>query len=113
MVACSISTQEVHGTPLSIFMIGWNLFIYVRVFMVIIQYSKLFQGSFFSDNIEEWNRKLSMLLRDKEKLELVSREKKDRRDFEQLAVLASRMGLYRYLLFPLFIWFYKYKLLKI
>lgn len=39
-----------------------------------------------------------MLLRDKEKQEFVSREKKDRRDFEQISDLASRMGLYRYFL---------------
>lgn len=61
--------------------------------------SCLCQGAFLSDNMEEWRRKLIMLLRDKEKQELVSREKKDRRDFEQIATLASRMGLYRYLVF--------------
>lgn len=55
-----------------------------------------FQGASPSDNIDEWKRKLTMLLCDKEKQELVSREKKDRRDFEQIAVLASKMGLYRY-----------------
>ena len=54
------------------------------------------QDGSLSDNVEEWRRKLTMLLRDKEKQELVSREKKDRRDFEQIAHLASRMGLYRY-----------------
>ncbi|XP_012075701.1 DExH-box ATP-dependent RNA helicase DExH5, mitochondrial isoform X1 [Jatropha curcas] len=54
-------------------------------------------GASFSDNIEEWKRKLTMLLRDKEKQELVSREKKDRHDFEQIAALASRMGLYSHL----------------
>lgn len=57
------------------------------------------QGASPSDNIDDWKRKLTMLLRDKEKQELVSREKKDRRDFEKIAALASRMGLYRYLLF--------------
>uniref|UniRef100_A0A2P2KT91 RNA helicase n=1 Tax=Rhizophora mucronata TaxID=61149 RepID=A0A2P2KT91_RHIMU len=51
-------------------------------------------GSMGSDNIEEWKWKLIMLLRDKEKQEIVSREKKDRRDFDQIAALASRMGLY-------------------
>ena len=40
-----------------------------------------------------------MLLRDKAKQELVTREKKDRRDFDKIAALASRMGLYRYLWF--------------
>lgn len=36
-----------------------------------------------------------MLLRNVDEQEVVSRERKDRRDFEQLAALASRMGLYR------------------
>lgn len=44
-----------------------------------------------------------MLLRKKEDQEAVSREKKDRRDFEHIATLASRMGLYRY--FLLNMWF--------
>ncbi|KAJ1394208.1 P-loop containing nucleoside triphosphate hydrolase [Sesbania bispinosa] len=35
-----------------------------------------------------------MLLRNKDEQEVVSREKKDRRDFEQLSALATRMGLY-------------------
>ena len=59
----------------------------------------LTQGAFPPDNIDDWKRKLTMLLRDAEKQELVSREKKDRRDFEKIAALASRMGLYRYLFF--------------
>nr|XP_011464073.1 PREDICTED: ATP-dependent RNA helicase DHX36 isoform X1 [Fragaria vesca subsp. vesca] len=50
-----------------------------------------------SDNIDEWKRKLTMLLRDDKKQELVSREKKDRRDFDDIAALASRMGLYSHL----------------
>lgn len=37
-----------------------------------------------------------MLLRNKDEREVVSREKKDRRDFEHLSTLATRMGLYRY-----------------
>ncbi|KAJ8758541.1 hypothetical protein K2173_000262 [Erythroxylum novogranatense] len=49
------------------------------------------------DNIEDWKRKLIMLLRDKEKQELVSRERKDRRDYEQIAALARRMGLYSHM----------------
>ncbi|XP_056162702.1 DExH-box ATP-dependent RNA helicase DExH5, mitochondrial [Syzygium oleosum] len=52
------------------------------------------QGSTFSDGIDGWKRKLNMLLRNKEKQELVSKDKKDRRDFEQIAALASKMGLY-------------------
>lgn len=55
----------------------------------------LIQGASPSDNIDVWKRKLTMLLSDNKKQELVSREKKDRRDFENIAALASRMGLYR------------------
>ena len=36
-----------------------------------------------------------MLLRNEFEQEVVSREKKDRRDFDQLSALASRMGLHR------------------
>ncbi|KAM1737733.1 hypothetical protein ACFX12_015912 [Malus domestica] len=46
------------------------------------------------DNIDEWRWKLTMLLRNKDEQELVSRERKDRRDFDHLSALASRMGLY-------------------
>lgn len=42
-----------------------------------------------------------MLLHDKEQQELISREKKDRRDFEQIAALASKMGLHRW--YPVFL----------
>ena len=37
-----------------------------------------------------------MLVRNKDEQEIVSRERKDRRDFEQLSALATRMGLHRY-----------------
>lgn len=37
-----------------------------------------------------------MLLRNKEEQEVSSMERKDRRDFEQLSALATRMGLHRY-----------------
>ncbi|KAK2981983.1 hypothetical protein RJ640_007575 [Escallonia rubra] len=47
-----------------------------------------------SDNINAWKRKLTTLLRQKDQEELLSREKKDRRDYEQIAALANRMGLY-------------------
>nr|XP_027125922.1 DExH-box ATP-dependent RNA helicase DExH3 isoform X2 [Coffea arabica] len=46
------------------------------------------------DNIEEWRRKLTRLMHNEDQQELVSRERKDRRDFEHLSVLATRMGLY-------------------
>lgn len=61
-----------------------------------------FQGASSSENVVAWKWKLNTLLRNKDKQELVSREKKDRRDFEQIAALASRMGLYRYLLRDLY-----------
>lgn len=54
------------------------------------------QGVISSDNIDSWKRKLTTLMHDKDKQELVSREKQDRRDYEQIAALASKLGLYRY-----------------
>lgn len=39
-----------------------------------------------------------MLLRNKDEQEVVSRERKDRRDFDQLSALATRMGFHRYLM---------------
>ncbi|XVF53845.1 hypothetical protein PTKIN_Ptkin05aG0131500 [Pterospermum kingtungense] len=51
-------------------------------------------GASTLDNIDEWRWKLTMLLRNKDEQEVVSRERKDRRDFEQLSALATRMGLY-------------------
>ncbi|KAK6921676.1 Double-stranded RNA-binding domain [Dillenia turbinata] len=52
------------------------------------------QNASTPDNIDEWNHKLNMLICNQDKQELVSREKKDRRDYEQIASLATRMGLY-------------------
>ncbi|XP_062145221.1 DExH-box ATP-dependent RNA helicase DExH5, mitochondrial [Alnus glutinosa] len=52
------------------------------------------RGDSPSNNVVEWKRKFTMLLHDKEKQELISREKKDRHDFEQISALANRMGLY-------------------
>ncbi|KAL0424689.1 UNVERIFIED_CONTAM: DExH-box ATP-dependent RNA helicase DExH5, mitochondrial [Sesamum radiatum] len=54
-------------------------------------------GAASSENIIAWKRKLNALLRSADKQELVSREKKDRRDFEQIAALAGKMGLYSHL----------------
>ncbi|KAL1319937.1 hypothetical protein HN51_064658 [Arachis hypogaea] len=45
-------------------------------------------------NVDEWKWKLSMLLRSEKDQEIVSRDRKDRRDYEQIANLAKRMGLY-------------------
>lgn len=47
-------------------------------------------------NVDEWKWKLSMLLRNEQEQEIVSRDKRDRRDFEQISNLAKRMGLYWY-----------------
>ena len=54
------------------------------------------QGASTLDNIEEWQWKLTTLIRNKDEQEIVSREKKDRRDFDQLTALATRMGLHWY-----------------
>ncbi|PWA44533.1 DEA(D/H)-box RNA helicase family protein [Artemisia annua] len=51
-------------------------------------------GASTLDNIEEWQWKLTTLIRNKNEQEIVSREKKDRRDFDQLTALANRMGLH-------------------
>uniref|UniRef100_F6GY84 DExH-box ATP-dependent RNA helicase DExH3 n=1 Tax=Vitis vinifera TaxID=29760 RepID=F6GY84_VITVI len=45
-------------------------------------------------NIDEWKWKLSLLSRNEQDQEIVSRDKKDRRDYEQISNLANRMGLY-------------------
>lgn len=47
-------------------------------------------------NVDEWKWKLSLLLRNEKDHEIVSRDKRDRRDYEQISNLAKRMGLYRY-----------------
>ncbi|ERM93582.1 DExH-box ATP-dependent RNA helicase DExH3 isoform X2 [Amborella trichopoda] len=45
-------------------------------------------------NIDEWKWKLSLLSRNQEEQEIISRDKRDRRDYEQISNLAKRMGLY-------------------
>ncbi|CAL2239012.1 unnamed protein product [Prunus armeniaca] len=45
-------------------------------------------------NIDEWKWKMSLLLRSEKDQEIVSRDKRDRRDYEQISNLAKRMGLY-------------------
>lgn len=47
------------------------------------------------DNIEEWRRELTLFMRNEDQQEIVSRDRKDRRDFEHLSALATRMGLHR------------------
>ncbi|KAI3979355.1 hypothetical protein MKX01_036399 [Papaver californicum] len=56
--------------------------------------SQSHKGASSRENIDEWKWKLTMLVRNNNEHELVSREKKDRRDFDQLSALATRMGLY-------------------
>ncbi|MBA0630033.1 hypothetical protein Godav_002168, partial [Gossypium davidsonii] len=45
-------------------------------------------------NIDEWKWKLGMLSRSENDQEIISRDKRDRRDYEQISNLAKRMGLY-------------------
>ncbi|KAG8062594.1 hypothetical protein GUJ93_ZPchr0003g18042 [Zizania palustris] len=45
-------------------------------------------------NIDEWRWKLSMLQRNAEEQEIISRDRRDRRDYDQIANLAKRMGFY-------------------
>lgn len=47
-------------------------------------------------NVDEWKWKLGILLANDSEREIVSRDKRDRRDYEQISNLAKRMGLYRY-----------------
>lgn len=56
----------------------------------------IFQGGSNSDNVEEWRWRLGMLLKNEREQEIVTRERKDRREFDQLSQLADRMGLYWY-----------------
>ncbi|KAJ6340361.1 hypothetical protein OIU77_008173 [Salix suchowensis] len=46
------------------------------------------------DNADDWKWKLTKLLQSKDQQEVVSRERKDRRDFEHLSAMATRMGLH-------------------
>lgn len=52
------------------------------------------KGTSSLDNVDEWKWKFSMLLRNESEQELVSRERKDRRDYDHIAAIAERMGLY-------------------
>ncbi|GJX48291.1 DExH-box ATP-dependent RNA helicase DExH5, mitochondrial isoform X1 [Tanacetum coccineum] len=53
-------------------------------------------GTVISD-MDSWKWRLTTLLHSKDKQELISREKKDRRDYEQIAELATSMGLHSHL----------------
>ncbi|KAL2934163.1 DExH-box ATP-dependent RNA helicase DExH3 [Bienertia sinuspersici] len=59
-----------------------------------VKWASCSQNSSTLDNVNDWKWKLNMLLRNKDEQEVVSRERKDRRDFEQLSALATRMGLH-------------------
>ncbi|OVA14228.1 Helicase [Macleaya cordata] len=59
-----------------------------------VEFPELNLGASTLDNIDEWKWKLNMLIRNNDEQEIVTRDKKDRRDFEQLSALATRMGLY-------------------
>ncbi|KAF5777335.1 putative RNA helicase [Helianthus annuus] len=50
-----------------------------------------------TSDIDSWKWKLTTLLQSRDKQELISREKKDRRDYEQIAALATSMGLHSHL----------------
>ncbi|KAK9052239.1 hypothetical protein SSX86_028867 [Deinandra increscens subsp. villosa] len=51
-------------------------------------------GVFGSDDTDSWKWRLTALLHSEDKQELVSKEKKDRRDYDQIASLASKLGLH-------------------
>ncbi|KAI3516708.1 hypothetical protein L1887_15678 [Cichorium endivia] len=50
-----------------------------------------------TSDLDSWKWKLTTLLNSNDKQEIVSREKKDRRDYEQISALATSMGLYSHL----------------
>ncbi|KAL2546121.1 DEA(D/H)-box RNA helicase family protein [Forsythia ovata] len=54
-------------------------------------------GASTLDDVDGWKWKLTTLLHNKDKQELVSRDKRDRRNYGQIAALASRMGLHSHL----------------
>ncbi|PWA84519.1 DEA(D/H)-box RNA helicase family protein [Artemisia annua] len=49
----------------------------------------------FTSDIDSWKWRLTTLLHSNDKQELISREKKDRRDYEKIAELATSMSLHR------------------
>ncbi|KAF9593834.1 hypothetical protein IFM89_025619, partial [Coptis chinensis] len=53
------------------------------------------KGSSSVANIDEWKWKLSLLSSSEQDQEIISRYKRDRRDYEQISNLVKRMGLYR------------------
>ncbi|PIA33471.1 hypothetical protein AQUCO_04100124v1 [Aquilegia coerulea] len=55
------------------------------------------------DGLDEWKRKLTLLIRSKNEQEVVSKDKRDRNNFEQIANLATKMGLYSHLYARVFV----------
>uniref|UniRef100_A0A7N0VCD2 RNA helicase n=1 Tax=Kalanchoe fedtschenkoi TaxID=63787 RepID=A0A7N0VCD2_KALFE len=49
------------------------------------------------DRADQWKLKMAALLRDKDKQEVVSREKRDRLEYENIAALATAVGLFSHL----------------
>ncbi|KAJ9554205.1 hypothetical protein OSB04_018250 [Centaurea solstitialis] len=50
-----------------------------------------------TSDLDSWKWRLTKLVQSKDEQELVSREKKDRRDYDQIAALATSMGLHSHL----------------
>lgn len=50
-----------------------------------------------SDELDPWKRKLMNFIQSSDQVELVSREKNDRRDYERISTLACQLGLYSHL----------------
>ncbi|KAK9170177.1 hypothetical protein Syun_002317 [Stephania yunnanensis] len=83
--------------------IGWfviaiedikNVELLVDFNVAMLQFISYEQASSTVANVDEWKWKLSLLLRNEEDREIVSRDKRDRRDYEQISNLAQMMGLY-------------------
>ncbi|KAF5190935.1 Dexh-box atp-dependent rna helicase dexh3 [Thalictrum thalictroides] len=55
------------------------------------------------EGLDEWKRKLTLLIRNKNEQEVVSKDKRDRINFEQIANLATKMGLYSHLYARVFV----------
>lgn len=70
------------------------MFFFLRI--IFLKKNVYMQPSSSVANIDEWRWKLSLLLRSTDRQEIVSRDKRDRRDYEQISNLAKRMGLYRW-----------------
>ncbi|KAK9115062.1 hypothetical protein Syun_021859 [Stephania yunnanensis] len=88
-----------------LFMLSFDLLVAVFELVVLIldrncnatlpeNFQLAFLGASTPDNIDRWKLKLSMLLRNDNEQELVSKDKNDRRYFEEIAALATKLGLH-------------------